>query len=96
MIHVLLTSELPWQRNDAIKFFTCLSISWYQGRYQEFFPRNRLRELVPPLVASIMANSTNSMRRFFKYHTHVYNFSKKLICIQKHPRLLSEEIFEIW
>ena len=24
MIHVLLTSELPWQHNDAITFFTCL------------------------------------------------------------------------
>ena len=95
MIHVLLTSELPWQRNDAIKFFTCLSISWYQGRYQEIFSRNRLRERVPPLVASIMANLTNSMRRFFKFHTHVYNFSKILICIQKHPRLLSEESSEI-
>ena len=95
MIHVLLTSELLWQRNDAIKFFTCLSISWYQGRYQEIFSRNRLRLLVPPLVASIMANLTNSMGRFFKFHTHVYNFSKKLICTQKHPRLLSEESSEI-
>ena len=95
MIHVLLTSELPWQRNDAIIFFTCLSISWYQGRYQEIFSRNRLRERVPPLVASIMANLTNSMRGFFKFDTHVYNFSKKLICIQKHPRLLSEESSEI-
>ena len=91
MIHVLFTSELPWQRNDTIKFFTCLSIPWYQ----EIFSRNRLRELVPPLVASIMANLTNSMRGFFKFHTHVYNFSKKLICIQKHPRLLSEESSEI-
>ena len=24
MIHVLLISELPWQHNDAITFFTCL------------------------------------------------------------------------
>ena len=95
MIHVLLTSALPWQRNDAIKFFTCLSISWCLARYQEIFSRNRLRELVLPLVASIMANLTNYMRRFFKFHTHVYNFSKKLICIQKHPRLLSEESSEI-
>ena len=23
MINVLLTSELPWQRNDAMTFFTC-------------------------------------------------------------------------
>ena len=34
MIYVLLTSELPWQRNDAITFSTCLCIS----RYQDFFP----------------------------------------------------------
>ena len=29
MIHVLLASELSWQRNDAIVFFTCLCISQY-------------------------------------------------------------------
>ena len=33
MIYVLMTSELPWQRNDTITFFTCLCIS----RYQVFF-----------------------------------------------------------
>ena len=27
MNHVLLTSDLPWQHNDAITFFTCLCIS---------------------------------------------------------------------
>ena len=27
MNHVLLTSDLPWQHNDAITFFTCLYIS---------------------------------------------------------------------
>ena len=72
MIHVLLTSELPWQRNDAIKFFTCLSIPWYQ----EILSRNRLRELVLPLVASIMANLTNSMGRFFKFHTQCTTLAK--------------------
>ena len=46
MIHVLLTSELPWKHNDAITFFTCLCIS----RYEEF---NHLRELVPLLVAAV-------------------------------------------
>ena len=30
MIYVLLTAELPWQRNDAIMFVTCLCISWNQ------------------------------------------------------------------
>ena len=33
VIHVSLTLELPWQRNDAITFFTCLCIS----RYRDFF-----------------------------------------------------------
>ena len=42
MIHVLLTSELPWQHNDAITSFTYLCISRYL-------------ELVLPLVASVMA-----------------------------------------
>ena len=51
MMHVLLTSALPWQHNDAITFFTCLCIS----RYKELFFRIRLRELVPPLVASVVA-----------------------------------------
>ena len=36
MISVLLTSELPRQRNDAITFSTCLCIS----PYQDFFFRN--------------------------------------------------------
>ena len=51
MIHVLLTSELPWQHNDAIAFFTCLCILGSRV----FFFRNRLRELVPSLVASVVA-----------------------------------------
>ena len=50
MIHVSLTSELPWQRNDAIKFFTCLGIF----RYSNFF-RNLLRGLLPHFDASDMA-----------------------------------------
>ena len=51
MIWVLLQSESPWQRNDAITFFIypCVSL------YQEFFWRNRLREYVPAIIASIMA-----------------------------------------
>ena len=36
MIHVSLTSELPWLRNDAIKVFTCLCIS----RHQELFRKS--------------------------------------------------------
>ena len=40
MIWVLLQSESPWQRNDA------MAIS---------FLRNRLREFVPAIIASIIA-----------------------------------------
>ena len=51
MIYVLLKAELPWQRKDAIIFLTCLCISGNQ----DLFWGNRLRELVPPFTASIMA-----------------------------------------
>ena len=51
MIWVLLQPESPWQRNDAIWFFIypCVSL------HQEFFLRNRLREFVPVIIASIIA-----------------------------------------
>ena len=51
MIWVLLQSESPWIRNDAITFFIyqCVSL------YSEFFLRNRLREYVPAITASIKA-----------------------------------------
>ena len=51
MIWVLLQSESPWQLNDAITFFIYLCVSLYQ----EFFLRNRIREFVPAIIASIMA-----------------------------------------
>ena len=51
MIWVLLQSESPWQHNDAITFFIYFCVSLYQ----EFFLRNRLREFVPAIIASIMA-----------------------------------------
>ena len=51
MISVLLQSESPWQRNDAITLFIYLCVSLYQ----EFFSKNRLREYVPAIIASIMA-----------------------------------------
>ena len=50
MIWVLLQSESPWQRDDAITFFIYLCVSLYR----EFFLRNRLREFVPAIIASIM------------------------------------------
>ena len=43
-LHGLLTSELPWQHNDAITFFTCLL---YFSVLGVFF--------VPPSVASVVA-----------------------------------------
>ena len=62
MIYVLLTAELPWQRNDAIMFVTCLCIS----RNQDLFFGNRLRGLVPPFTDSIMAKC-EQIRAFRKY-----------------------------
>ena len=51
MIWILLPSESPRQRNDAICFFIYLCVSLHQ----EFFLRNRLREFVPAIIASIIA-----------------------------------------
>ena len=75
MIHVLLTSELPLQHNDAITFFICLSISRYFFFFFFFF-RNRLRKLVPPLVASavekfeqiLLERFGNNFKQSFKGH----------------------------
>ena len=69
---VLLQSESPWQRNEAITFFIYLCVSLYQ----EFFLRNRLREFVPAIIASIMANFEqilwerfgNILKQSFKNH----------------------------
>ena len=38
MIWVLLQSESPWQRNDAITFFIYLCVSLYQEYLREFVP----------------------------------------------------------
>ena len=64
MIWVLLQSESPWQRNDAITFlfYFCVSL------YQEFFLRNRLREFVPAIIASIMAKFEQILLERFKNH----------------------------
>ena len=51
MIHVLLTWELFWQRNDAITFFY---FHLYFSVLGAFF-KNHFKKLVPPLVGSIMA-----------------------------------------
>ena len=41
MIWVLLQSESPWQRNDAITFFIFLCVSLFQ----EFFEKIALRSM---------------------------------------------------
>ena len=72
MIWVLLQSEWPWQRNDAITFFIYLCVSLYRV----FFLRNRFREFVPAIIASIMAKFEqilrerfqNILKRSFKHH----------------------------
>ena len=51
MIWVLLQSESPWQRNNAITFFIYLCVSPVPG----VFLRNRLRVFVPAIIASVMA-----------------------------------------
>ena len=52
MIWVLLQSESPWKRNDAIPFFFS-SLRFSVPRL--FFLRNLLREYVPAIIALIMA-----------------------------------------
>ena len=42
-----MTSELSWQRNDAVTNFTCNRIS----RHWELFFQNRSREQFPPIAA---------------------------------------------
>ena len=72
MIWVLLQSQSPWQRNDAITFlfifvFLCT---------ESFFLRNRWRELVPAIITSIMAKFEqilwerfrDILKRSFKHH----------------------------
>ena len=73
MIWVLLQSESPWQRNDAITLFIYLCVSLYQ----EFFWRNRLREYVPAIIASIMAKFQQILwERFRNILTRSFNNHK--------------------
>ena len=73
MIWVLLQSESPWQLNDAIMFFIYLLCFSVPG---VFFIRNRLREYVPAIIASIMAKFEqipwerfwNILKRSYKNH----------------------------
>ena len=50
MIRVAMTSWLSWQRNDAITYFTCNSIS----QHWELFFQNLLLELFPTIAASML------------------------------------------
>ena len=76
MIWVLLQSESPRQRNDAICFFIYLCVSLYQ---EFFFLRNHLREFVPAIIAWIMAKFEqilrerfrNILKRSFKHHKNI-------------------------
>ena len=54
MIWVVLQSESSWQHNNAIMFFIYLCVSLYE----EFFLRNRLREFVQAIIASIISYYT--------------------------------------
>ena len=68
MIWVLLQTESPWQRNDAITFFIYLCVSLYR----EFFLRNRLREFVPAMITSIMAKFEQILwARFRKIYSYL-------------------------
>ena len=60
MIHALLTSELSWQQNNV--FYLPLYFS-----VRGIFFRNRLRELVLRLVASIMAVMAKVVPLFFSH-----------------------------
>ena len=69
---ILLQSESPWQRNYAITFFY-LSLCFFA---LGVFLRNRFREFVPAIIASIMAKFEqilwerflNILKRSFKDH----------------------------
>ena len=73
MIWVLLQSESLWQRNDAITFFLFIFVFLCT---KSFFLRNRLREFVPAIIASIMAKFEqilwerfrNILKRSFEHH----------------------------
>ena len=64
MIWVLLQSESPWQRNDAITFFIYLCVSLYQ----EFFFKKSLKgDCTCHNCLNYGKVLTNPMRAFSKY-----------------------------
>ena len=54
MIHVLLTSELPWKHDDATLYFSVPGFFF-------FFFKIRLRLLARPLVALIMTKFAQNL-----------------------------------
>ena len=65
MIRLARTSELAWQRNDAVIYFTCSSIS----RHWELFFQNRSRELFPSTERSW---SSWSLREICKSNIEIF------------------------
>ena len=71
MIWVLFQSESPWQRNNAITFLFILCFS-----VPGVFLRNRLREFVPAIIASIISKFKqilwerfrNNLKQSFKHN----------------------------
>ena len=51
--------------------------------------------LYPIFDRSPLLNNHCSVSIVFEFHMHVHNLIKKIICIQKDPRLLSGEISDI-
>ena len=62
MIRVAMTSELSWQRNDAITYFTCSSIS----RHWELFFQNRLVELFPTIVTLMFVKFKRNLKERYR------------------------------
>ena len=61
MIRVATASELSWQRNDAITYFTYSSLS----QHWELFFENQSRELFPPIAASMFVKfKRNLLERY--------------------------------
>ena len=53
---------------------------------------NEVLYLYPICDWSPLLNNHCSVSIVFEFHMHVHNLIKKIICIQKDPRLLSGEI----
>ena len=62
MISVAVISELSQQRNDAITYFTCSSIS---PHWQLFF-QNRSQELFPPIATSMFVKFKRNLQERYR------------------------------